>query len=79
MLAYAINGERSFDYQHGFGTVLNKQVNGTGMFDGILRVDDFYVWATTVLAPSIRVSTYYNNQQAYYMAGFLGDFSSRLV
>jgi len=75
MLAYQINGERSYDYQFGFGTVLNKD----GAFESIARVEDFYTWATDVLAPSLRVSTYYNGDQAYYMAGFLGDYSSRLL
>ncbi len=76
LLAYQINGERSYDYQNSVGTVFNKD----GTFEKIIRVEDFYNWSINILAPSLRVKTYYNNRsQAYYMAGFLSDFSSRLL
>ena len=75
LLAYNINGSKSYDYQDAIGTVLNP----SGDFDNIARIEDFYKWAGETLAPALRVSTYYNGDQAYYLAGFLGDFSSRLL
>ena len=42
-------------------------------------VGDFYDWAVNVLAPGLRVTTYYNGNQAYYLAGFLSDYSSRIL
>ncbi len=31
------------------------------------------------MAPGLRVTTYYNGNQAYYLAGFLSDYSSRIL
>lgn len=75
LLAYNINGSKSYDYQDAINTVLNPD----SQFQEIRRVEDFYTWAKETLAPALRVSTYYNGDQAYYLAGFLGDFSSRLL
>lgn len=78
-LAYGINGSKSYDYQDVVSRTFQFSSRSDASFDDINRVEDFYKWATEVMAPALRVSTYYNGNQAYYMAGFLGDFSSRLL
>ena len=43
------------------------------------KIDDFWTWATTKLAVGLRANTWYNNQQPYGLAGYLNDFTSRIV
>ena len=45
----------------------------------IFQVNDFWNWATTILAGQIRVGTWYNGDQPYGMAGFINDFNSRII
>ena len=80
-LAYGINGTKSWNYQDVVTRAFNPRAEDPNSvcFDNIGRVEDFYKWATEVMAPALRVSTYYNGDQAYYLAGFLNDFSSRLL
>jgi hypothetical protein len=42
-------------------------------------VGDFWSWATDKLSPGLRANTWYNKMQPYGLAGYLNDFSSRMV
>ena len=43
------------------------------------RVDDFWKWSKNVLAPNLRAGVWYNGSQPYGMAGFLNDYTSRMI
>ena len=45
----------------------------------IKTVDEFWTWSIEKLAFGQRANTWYNGQQPYGLAGFLNDFSSRMV
>ncbi len=45
----------------------------------ISNVDDFWSWAILKLSRGLRANTWYNNLQPYSLAGYLNDFSSRMV
>ena len=45
----------------------------------ISTVDDFWSWAIDKLSPGLRANTWYNKLQPYGLAGYLNDFSSRMV
>ncbi len=45
----------------------------------IAKINDFWLWAIGKLSNGLRANTWYNSQQPYGMAGFLNDFSSRIV
>ena len=40
---------------------------------------DFWSWTTDKLSPGLRANKWYNNLQPYGLAGYLNDFSSRMV
>jgi hypothetical protein len=42
-------------------------------------VGDFWSWTTDKLSLGLRANTWYNNLQPYGLAGYLNDFSSRMV
>jgi hypothetical protein len=42
-------------------------------------VDDFWTWSKSKLAVGLRANEWYNQEQPYGLAGFLNDFSSRMV
>jgi hypothetical protein len=42
-------------------------------------VGDFWSWATNKLSPGLRANTWYNNLQPYGLAGYLNDWSSRMI
>ena len=42
-------------------------------------MDDFWTWAIDKLSPGLRANTWYNTLQPYGLAGYLNDFSSRMV
>jgi len=42
-------------------------------------VDDFWSWAIHRLAEGLRANTWYNKEQPYGLAGFINDFSSRMI
>jgi hypothetical protein len=45
----------------------------------ISNVDDLWSWAIDKLSPGLRANTWYNDMQPYGLAGYLNDFSSRIV
>ena len=45
----------------------------------ISNVDDFWSWSIDKLSLGLRANTWYNGSQPYGLAGFLNDFSSRMV
>ncbi len=45
----------------------------------IFKINDFWIWAIEKLANGLRANEWYNLQQPYGLAGFLNDFSSRMV
>jgi len=45
----------------------------------IQNVDDFWTWSQTKLASGLRASIWYNSIQPYGLAGYINDFSSRMV
>ena len=40
---------------------------------------DFWSWTTDRLSLGLRANSWYNNLQPYGLAGYLNDFSSRMV
>ena len=42
-------------------------------------VDQFWYWAENTLAVNLRAGPWYNGNQSYGLAGFMSDYSSRLV
>ena len=42
-------------------------------------MNDFWSWAIEKLAKGLRANTWYNGNQPYGLAGFLNDFSSRMI
>jgi hypothetical protein len=42
-------------------------------------VDDFWLWSREVLAVGLRANTWYNGSQPYGLAGYINDFSSRMI
>jgi hypothetical protein len=42
-------------------------------------VGNFWSWATDKLSLGLRANPWYNNLQPYGLAGYLNDFSSRMV
>jgi hypothetical protein len=42
-------------------------------------VDDFWSWSQNKLASGLRASIWYNDDQPYGLAGYINDFSSRMV
>ncbi len=42
-------------------------------------MDDFWSWSIDKLSPGLRANTWYNGSQPYGLAGYLYDFSSRMV
>ena len=45
----------------------------------IKNVDDFWSWSTNTLANGLRANNWYNGRQPYEMAGYLNDYSSRMM
>ena len=45
----------------------------------ITSVDDFWKWSISKLAVGLRANNWYNDGQPYGLAGFINDFSSRVV
>ena len=41
--------------------------------------DDFWLWAINKLATGLRANAWYNDVQPYGLAGFINDFSSRMI
>ncbi len=42
-------------------------------------MEDFWSWSKTKLASGLRASIWYNYDQPYGLAGYINDFSSRMV
>jgi hypothetical protein len=45
----------------------------------IKSADDFWSWSIYKLAVGLRANNWYNDGQPYGLAGFINDFSSRMV
>jgi hypothetical protein len=45
----------------------------------IETIDDFWSWSINKLCMGLRASKWYNQVQPYGLAGFLNDFSSRMI
>ena len=45
----------------------------------IITIDDFWSWSIKKLCTGLRANTWYNKNQPYGLAGFLNDFSSRMI
>jgi polycystin 1L2 len=45
----------------------------------IKTIDDFWSWTLNKLSPGLRANSWYNGSQPYGLAGYLNDFSSRMV
>ena len=48
-------------------------------FIKIYNINDFWSWSMNKLATGLRANTWYNDEQPYGLAGFLNDFSSRMI
>ena len=42
-------------------------------------MNDFWTWSINKLSIGLRANEWYNNGQPYGLAGFMNDFSSRMV
>jgi len=49
------------------------------VYKKISGVDEFWSWSINKLCPGLRVSIWYNGSQPYGLAGYLNDFSSRMI
>jgi hypothetical protein len=49
------------------------------IFKKIMTIDDFWCWTLNKLSAGLRADTWYNSQQPYGLAGFINDFSSRML
>lgn len=45
----------------------------------ITTPNEFWDWSRNVLAYSLRAEPWYNNNQPYGFAGYINDFSSRII
>ena len=45
----------------------------------IQNVEDFWSWTQTKLSVGLRANIWYNDGQPYGLAGYINDFSSRMV
>ena len=49
------------------------------LFLKIVSVEDFWKWSMGSLAVNLRASKWYNSKQPYGLAGFMNDFTSRML
>ena len=47
--------------------------------DQVKTPEDYWKWSRTVLAPALRARPWYNGSQPYGLAGFVQDYSSRMI
>ncbi len=45
----------------------------------IQNKEDFWSWSINKLATGLRASSWYNDAQPYGLAGYINDFSSRMI
>jgi hypothetical protein len=45
----------------------------------IQKIEDFWSWTIDKLATGLRANTWYNDKPPYGLAGFINDFSSRMI
>ncbi|CAJ0562445.1 unnamed protein product, partial [Mesorhabditis spiculigera] len=78
-LTYYCRDRNGFYYQQQVSQllVLDPQTDATGFMD-INKAEDFWVWLNVTLATALRVS-WYDNQPAWDMRGFLNDKVSRAM
>jgi hypothetical protein len=48
-------------------------------FAKIKSNEDFWFWSINKLAVGLRANEWYNKGQPYGLAGFINDFSSRMI
>ena len=48
-------------------------------FFKINKVEDFWSWATETMAVGLRAGVWYNSSQPYGLAGYLNDYTSRMI
>jgi len=48
-------------------------------FTKIKSTEDFWFWSINILAVGLRANEWYNKGQPYGLAGFINDFSSRMI
>jgi hypothetical protein len=45
----------------------------------ISSIEDFWFWSINKLSLGLRANVWYNGQQPFGLAGYLNDFSSRMI
>lgn len=45
----------------------------------ISSIEDFWSWSINKLSLGLRANTWYNDKQPFGLAGYLNDFSSRMI
>ncbi len=45
----------------------------------IKSIDGFWSWSINKLSTGLRANIWYNGEQPYGLAGFINDFSSRMI
>lgn len=53
--------------------------NGNFYFVKLKTVDEFWQWTLDTMAVNLRANTWYNGDQPYKLAGYINDFSSRMI
>jgi hypothetical protein len=48
-------------------------------FKKLKTIDDFWYWSKYKLSAGLRANTWYNLEQPYGLAGYINDFSSRMI
>ena len=51
----------------------------TKILNKIQNIDEFWSWSVGKLSTGLKASSWYNQKQPYGLAGFINDFSSRMI
>ena len=78
IIVYGNSHPRAFDYQNNLRKVFIEPSNSPS-FMNIEKSQDIWDWATGTLAVGLRAGTLYNGSQPYGFAGFINDYSSRML
>ena len=72
--AFAFKDNYSFRYQKALRSLFLGPT-----FDSMTNTEQFWFWARQRLSIGLRAQPWYNGNQPYNLAGFLNDYSSRMI
>ena len=77
-IVYGNSHPRAFAYQNNLRKLFIEPQNSPAFMD-IEKSEDIWSWAIETLAVGLRAGTWYNGSQPYGFAGFINDYSSRML